>query len=154
MIQPVFQSLLVDHIWIATIVSENVLRRSSIDAIIFNCKPLIWSLCCFIGLFQLVQDSAYNQTFKLSFVVVFFRMVHNEKIFRRSRDKYRTFSEDPTWSDIFLCSYKKWKAAINCSQNVAYTVKIVKFLVNIISEHPWKAIFLVIETETVWPCLA
>ena len=41
--------------------------------------------------FQLVQDSAYNQTFKLSFIVVFFRIVDNEKIFRRSSVIYRAF---------------------------------------------------------------
>ena len=27
----------------------------------------------------MVQDSAYKEKFKLSFIVVFFRMVHNEK---------------------------------------------------------------------------
>ena len=39
MTQPVFQSLLVDLD--ATTISENVLRRSSINAIIFKCGPLI-----------------------------------------------------------------------------------------------------------------
>ena len=43
----------------------------------------------------------HNQTFKLSFIVVFFWMFHNKKLFRRSSDKYRTFSEGPTWSDLF-----------------------------------------------------
>ena len=37
----------------------------------------------------------YNLSFKISFIVVFFWMVHNEKIFRRSSVKYRTFSEGP-----------------------------------------------------------
>ena len=41
MTQSVFQSLLVDLHLDATIVSENVLQRSSIDAIIYNCGPLI-----------------------------------------------------------------------------------------------------------------
>ena len=54
--------------------------------------------------FQLVQDFACNQKFKLSFIVVFFQMVHNKKFFRRSSVKYRSFSEGPTWSDLFLCS--------------------------------------------------
>ena len=38
----------------ATIISENVLRRSGIDAIIFNFGPLIWCFSSFRGLFQLV----------------------------------------------------------------------------------------------------
>ena len=104
MTQSVFQSLLVDLHLDATIVSENVLQRSSIDAIIYNCGPLIWCFSCFRRLFQLVLDSAYNQTFKLSFTVVFARMVHNDMIFRRSSVKDLTFSEGPTWSDLFLCS--------------------------------------------------
>ena len=38
----------------------------------------------------------------LSFIVLFFRMVHNKKLFRRSSVKYQTFSEGPTWSDLFV----------------------------------------------------
>ena len=53
----------------------------------------------------------------------------------------------------FYVVRKNEKAAINCSKIVAYSVKIVKFLVSIISEHPQKAIFLVFEAETVGPCL-
>ena len=34
--------------------------------------------------------------FKLSFIVVFFRMVYKKKLFRRSSVKYLTFSEGPT----------------------------------------------------------
>ena len=72
-----------------TITSENILRKSSIDAIIFNCGALIWCFLyrcfsCFRGLFQQVWDSAYNITFKFSFIVVFFQMVHNEKLFKKS----------------------------------------------------------------------
>ena len=68
--------------------------------------------------------------FKLSFNVIFFWIIHYEKLFRRSRGKYQTFLEGPMWSDLFpFCSKKKWKAAINCPKIVAYTVKIVKFLV-------------------------
>ena len=46
--------------------------------------------------FSKVQDSTYNLTFKLSFIVVFFRIVHSKKLFRGSSVKYRTFSEGPT----------------------------------------------------------
>ena len=80
----------------ATIISENVLRRSGIDAIIFNCGQFIWSFSCFRILFQLIQYSAFNQTFQVSFIGIFFRMVQNEKTYRRSSVKYRTFSEVPT----------------------------------------------------------
>ena len=34
-------------------------------------------------------------------LVVFFRMVYNEKIFRSPNVKCPTFSERPTWSDLF-----------------------------------------------------
>ena len=42
---------------------------------------------------------------------------------------------------------------LNYPKIVAYMVKIVKFLVRIISEHLLKAIFLIFETETVGLCL-
>ena len=63
---------------------------------------------CLEGFFRrFVQGFVYNLTFKLSFILIFFQMVHNEKIFRRFSVKYRTFSEDPTCSDVFpLCSWK------------------------------------------------
>ena len=51
---------------------------------------------CFRRLLQKVQDSAFNPTFKLLFIVVFFPMVHNKKLFGRSSAKYRTFSESPS----------------------------------------------------------
>lgn len=88
----------------------------------YGCFP------CFIGLFQQNQNSAYNVTFQLSIIVVFFQMIHNEKRFRRPNVKYRTFSEVPTWSNLFpICSYKRQKAAIICTKTVVYTVKIVKY---------------------------
>ena len=132
----------------ATIISENVLRRSHIDAIIFNCGPLI-CFSCFRRLFQLVHDSAFNQTFKFSFIVVFIRMFHNKKIFRRCSIKYRTFHK--VQRDVIYLAYvfKEWKAAVNYPKIVAYAIKIVKFLVCIISEHPLKAISLIFETKTV-----
>ena len=37
----------------ATTTSENILRRSSIDAILFNCGPILFNCgSCFRGLFQ------------------------------------------------------------------------------------------------------
>ena len=59
---------------------------------------------CFRGVFQQVQDSAYNLMFKILFTVVIFQMVHNEKLFRRSSFQYQTFSESP------LCSQKKMRS--------------------------------------------
>ena len=63
----------------------------------------------FEGLFQQLQDSTYNLTyFKVSFIVVFFCMVHNKKLLRRSNVNYRIFSDGPTRSDLFLlCNQKK-----------------------------------------------
>ena len=51
--------------------------------------------------FSVVQGFAYNLRFKLSFIVIFFQMIHKKKLFRRSIVKYRTFSESPMWSDLF-----------------------------------------------------
>ena len=42
---------------------------------------------------------------------------------------------------------------MNCPKTVAYMVKIVKFLVRIISEHSEKSVSLMFETETLEPCL-
>ena len=44
--KPVFQSLLVDDIWMLLLL-QNVFGNSSIDAIIFNCGPLKWMLLLF-----------------------------------------------------------------------------------------------------------
>ena len=55
-----------------TITSGNIFRSSSIDAIMFSCGPHIWMLSCCRGLLQEVQDSSYNLTFKLSFIMAFF----------------------------------------------------------------------------------
>ena len=53
----------------------------------------------------------------------------------------------------YVWEWEKWEAAVNCPNIAAYSVKIVKFLVRIISEPPWKAISLMFETETFGPCL-
>ena len=96
MTQTVFQSLLVDHIWNleSTITSDNIMRSSCVNIIIFNCGPLNGCFFCFGGLFRQVQDF-YNQRFKLSLIVVLFWMVCKKKLFRKSSVKYRTFSEGP-----------------------------------------------------------
>ena len=82
-----------------------------------------------------------NLSFKLSFIVVFFRMVHK-----------RNFSEGPELSigpiqkvqrEVISFPYVRRKnAAINCPKIVAYTVKLVaytlklvKFPVRVISEQ-------------------
>ena len=62
-------------------------------------------------------------------------MVRNERL-----SKYQTFLE-------------KKKAAVNGPKIVADTMKIVKFLLHLISEYPYKGITLMLETETVGPCL-
>ena len=95
MTQPDFQSFANRAHLDATIVSENVLRSSSIDATIFKCELLILCFFC-LRLFQLVQDSAYSQTFKLWLIVVFFWMFHNKKLLRTSSNENLTFPEGPT----------------------------------------------------------
>ena len=42
---------------------------------------------CFRALYQYIQDFTHNLLFKVLSIVVLFRMVHNEKIFRRSSVK-------------------------------------------------------------------
>ena len=79
--------------------------------------------------------------------LVFLQMIHNKKLFREPSVKYRTFSEDPTWSDL------KLKSRLKLSKNYSIHGKIVKFLVRIISEHPLKVISLIFGTEIVGPCL-
>ena len=70
-----------------------LLQSSSIDAIAFNRGPLILDA-------SLVLEDFFGRPtisrFKLSFIVVFFRIAHKKKLFRRSSIKYRTFSEGPT----------------------------------------------------------
>ena len=58
-----------------------------------------------------------NVAFKLSFIVVLFRMVHDKKLFRRSSVKVKL--------EVVHFSYevKEWKAAGNCPKIVAYTIK-------------------------------
>ena len=58
-----------------------------------------------------------NVAFKLSFIVVLFRMVHDKKLFRRSSVKVKL--------EVVHFSYevKERKAAGNCPKIVAYTIK-------------------------------
>ena len=68
-------------------------------------------------------------------------MVHNKILFIRSSVKYRNFLEGPTWIDLRSPKF------------VVYTVRIVKFLFHIISEHLQKAMSPMFETETIGPFL-
>ena len=73
--------------------SENILKMSSIEAVIFNCGSLIWMLSCYISRSR-IPHIIYR--LKSRSLVVFFRMVYNEKIFRSPNVKCPTFSERPT----------------------------------------------------------
>ena len=77
----------------ATITSENIFKSSSVDAIIFDCGPIILDV-------SLVLEELFNRsripTVCSMFTVVFFQMFYNKKRFRRSSVKYRTFSESLT----------------------------------------------------------
>ena len=96
MTYPVFQSLLVGHIWMLLLLQRIF---TEVPVLILLYLILDQSYECFSSfreLFHWVQDAAYNLTFRLLFIVVLFRMVHNKKLFRRSSVKYGTFSEGPT----------------------------------------------------------
>ena len=45
------------------------------------------------------------------------------------------------------------KSRCKLSKSCSITIKTVKFLVRVISEHSYKAISMIFETETVGPCL-
>ena len=83
----------------------------------FILNHLYGCLSYFRGLYQQVQDSTCNLTFETSFIVVFFRIVHNEKIFRWSSVKYQIFLK---WSFSFLQLEKTW---VICTKIVAYNGK-------------------------------
>ena len=56
------------------------------DAIVFNCGPQFQMPLFFQRLCWQVQDLACSQRFKHSFIVVFYRMVHKKKLFRRRHE--------------------------------------------------------------------
>ena len=129
--------MLVNHIWMLLLLQRIFWEVPVLVLLYLIVHHLYGCFCCFRRLVLYVQDPAYNLTFKLLLIVVFLWMVHNKKLFRRSSVKYQTFSEGPTWSDLFsLRSKKKWKAAVNSPRIVVYTVKSVTFLVRINSEYP------------------
>ena len=94
---PVFQSLLVEHIWMLLLLQTIFWEGTVLMLLYLIVDHLHGCFSCFRGLFQQFQISSYNLPFKLSFIAVFFRMVRNEKLFRRPSVKYWTFSESPTW---------------------------------------------------------
>ena len=68
MTQPIFKLLLVSHIQMLLLVQRIF---SEVPALILSYSivdHLYRCLSCFSGIFQQVQDSAYNLTFKLSFI--------------------------------------------------------------------------------------
>ena len=92
----VFQSLLVDNIWMLLLL-QGIFSEVLVLMLLYSIADHLYGcLSSLRGLFQQFQDPAYYLTFKLSFIVVFFRMVHNKKFFRRSIVKYQTISEGPS----------------------------------------------------------
>ena len=79
----------------APITSDNILRRSSID----NVLDHLYDASLILEDFS--SRSRIPPIIKPSFIVVFYRMIHYEKLFKRSSVKYRTFLEGPPWSDLF-----------------------------------------------------
>ena len=101
----VFQSLLVDHIWMQLLLQRIFSKVPVLMLLYLIVDRLYRCFSCCRGLFRSVQDFAYDLRSKLSFIVVFFRMVHKKNFFGRFSVKYWTFSEGPTWSKSFsLCS--------------------------------------------------
>ena len=101
----VFQSLLVDHICMQLLLQRIFSKVPVLMLLYLIVDRLYRCFSCCRGLLRSVQDFAYNLRSKLSFIVVFFRMVHKKKFFGRFSVKYWTFSEGPTWSKSFsLCS--------------------------------------------------
>ena len=119
----------------AIIISMYIFRSSSIDVIIFNCGPLIMDA-------SLVVDDFFGT----SRILAIIKGLNSRSLWSSfGWSTKRNFLEDQAlsigpfqnvkWS-LLLYSKKKWKAAINCTNIIAYTVKIVKFLERINSEHP------------------
>ena len=121
---PVFQSLLVDNIWILLLLRKIFWKFPVLMLIYLILDHLYGCFSCFRWLYQSVQDSTYN----LSFKITIFR-----DLFSRSNMKRSIF---------LLWLEKTW---VSCPKIVEYTVKI--------SEHPWKAVSVTFETETIGPCL-
>ena len=67
----------------ATITSKNILRRSSIDNVLDHLYDASLVLEDFSSRSRIPPI--------IPFILIFFRIVHYEKLFRRSSDKYRTF---------------------------------------------------------------
>ena len=90
MTQPVLQSLLVDHI-------QRISGERRVLTTLYLIMDYLYDASLVLGDFSSwSRVRPIKKKFKLFFIVVFFQMVHNEKIFRRSSVKYRTFSEGPT----------------------------------------------------------
>ena len=90
----VFQSLLVDHIWMLLLL-QRIFSEVPVLTLLYSIVDHLYGrFSCFRGLFLQVQDSTHNLLFKLSFIVLFFQLIRNQKLFRRSSVEHRTFSED------------------------------------------------------------
>ena len=117
MTQPVSQYLLVYHIWmllLLQIIFSEVLVLMLLYSIVGH---LCGCFSCFRRLFQQVQDSAYNLTFKLLFIVVFFGMVQNNKLFRMSNVKFGLFQKVQRKVIFFAYVIRKMKRHRNLSKN-------------------------------------
>ena len=136
MTQPVFQFLVMDHVWMS-LLFQRIFSEVPVLMLLYSILDHLYGrFSCFRGLFRQVQDSAYNLRSKLSFSVVFFWMVHKKKLFTRYRLSIGPFQK--AQSKVVYFPYvvrKNCKAGINCPKMVVYTVENLKFLVRIISEH-------------------
>ena len=75
---PVFKFLLVDHIW-SLLLLQTIFPEVQVLMLLYSIVDHLYGCFSYCrGLFQQVQDSIYDLTFKLWFNVVFFRMFHDK----------------------------------------------------------------------------
>ena len=95
MTQAVFQYLLMDNIWMLLLLQRIFSEVPVLMLLYLNLDHFYGCFSSFTGPFRQAWNASYNLRFKLWFFKVF-RMVHKKECFRRTRVKYRTFSEGPT----------------------------------------------------------
>ena len=119
--QPVFQSLLVHHIW-SLLLLQRIFPKVPILQLLPSIRDHLYG-CFSYCKGEQIQHFAYNLTFKLSFIAVFFGMVHDKKLFSRSSINHRTFSEGPARSDLFSYVDREMKSRRKLSENFGINKK-------------------------------
>ena len=91
-----------------TIVYYNCGSLRKFSLILENMTWSVYGIICFSILAGRTHlDATITSENIFRGALVFLQMIHNKKLFREPSVKYRTFSEDPTWSDLKLKSRLK-----------------------------------------------